>query len=268
MDTGYAMSFTSRRDYLGRIYARYQGARGAEKGRILNEFGAHCDYNRKYAIRLLNSPASSGKPVGKRRRRRGFTCGPRLLSILKAVWEAADYPWSVRLKALLPEWMPWIRRRYRLSAETERQVLQISPRSIDQRLRGEKRQRRRRLYGRTKPGTLLKHHIPLKTDHWDVQVPGFTEIDWVPHSGDSEAGEFRSALNVTDLHTGWTETRALLGKSQEAVRAALEAVGEALPFPLRGITTANRRRAASRRSRKESESYRRMMKAASESGWS
>jgi transposase InsO family protein len=44
---------------------------------------------------------------------------------------------------------------------------------------------------------------------------------------------------VTDIHTGWTETRALLGKSQEAVRAALAAVGEALPLPLRGIDSDN-----------------------------
>lgn len=239
MDTGYVMSCSSRREYLRRIHARYQEARAAEKERILDEFCANCDYNRKYAIRLLNGPAPSGGPMGKRRRRRGFTYGPRVLSILKAVWEAADYPWSVRLKALLPEWMLWIRRRYRLSAETERQMLQISPRSIDQRLQGEKRKRRRRLYGRTKPGTLLKHHIPLKTDHWDVQVPGFTEIDLVSHSGDSASGEFCYSLNVTDIHTGWTETRALLGKSQEAVRAALAEVGKALPFPLRGIDSDN-----------------------------
>jgi hypothetical protein len=239
MDMGYVMSCASRRDYLRKIYARYQEAWTAEKERILDEFCANCDYNRKYAIRLLNGPAPSGRPVGKRRRRRAFTYGPRVLSILKAVWEAADYPWSVRLKALLPGWMPWIRRRYRLSVETERQMLQISPRAIDQRLQGEKRKRRRKLYGRTKPGTLLKHHIPLKTDHWDVQVPGFTEIDLVSHSGDSASGEFCYSLNVTDIHTGWTETRALLGKSQEAVRAALAAVGEALPFPLRGIDSDN-----------------------------
>jgi hypothetical protein len=162
-----------------------------------------------------------------------------MISILKVIGAAADYPWSVRWKALLPEWMPWIRRRYRLSAEIERQLLQISPRNIDYRLQGEKRKRRRRLYGRTKPGTLLKHHIPLKTDHWDVQVPGFTEIDLVSHSGESASGDFCYSLNVTDIHTGWTETRAVLGKSQEAVRAALEAVGEALPFPLRGIDSDN-----------------------------
>ena len=210
-----------------------------EKQRILDEFCANCDYNRKYAIRVLNGPLPAGEPAGKPRRRRGVTYGSRVLSILKTVWEAADYPWSVRLKALLPEWMPWIRRRYRLSAEAERQMLQISPRSLDYRLQGEKRKRRRRLYGRTKPGTLLKHHIPLKTDHWDVQVPGFTEIDLVSHSGDSASGEFCYSLNVTDIYTGWTETRAVLGRSQEVVRAALEAVCEALPFPLRGIDSDN-----------------------------
>jgi hypothetical protein len=167
------------------------------------------------------------------------TYGSRLLSILKAVWEAADYAWSVRLKALMPEWMPWIRRRFRLTAEIERQLLQISPRSIDRRLQREKRKVRRRLYGRTKPGTLLKHHIPLKTDHWDVKVPGFTEIDLVSHAGNSAAGDFCYSLNLTDIHTGWTEARAVLGKSQEGVRQALEAIRQALPFPLRGIDSDN-----------------------------
>ena len=238
MDMGYRMSETSRRDYLRRIYPRYQQASWLEKQRILDEFCANCGYNRKYAIRLLNGPPPGAKPP-RRQRRRGLTYGSRAISILKAVWEAADYPWSVRLKALLPEWMPWIRRRFRLPPKLEQQLLQISPRSIDHRLRGEKRRLRRRLYGRTKPGTLLKHHIPLKTDHWDVKVPGFTEIDLVSHSGNSASGDFCYSLNVTDIHTGWTETRAVLGKGQEAVRGALEAIRQALPFPLRGIDSDN-----------------------------
>ena len=114
--------------------------------------------------------------------------------------------------------MSWIRRRHRLG--------------------GEKRRRRRRLYGRTKPETLLKHHIPLKTDHWDVKVPGFAEIDLVSYSGNS-GGDFCYPLNLTDIHTGWTETQAVLGKSQEAVRAALETIRQALPFAQRGIDSDN-----------------------------
>ena len=238
MDTGNRMSRTSRRDYLQRIYPRYQKASRPERQRILDEFCANCSYHRKHAIRLLNRPLPAAQPVP-RRRPRSRTYGPPMMAVLKAVWEAADYPWSVRLKALLPEWMPWIRRRFRPTVETERQLLRISPRSIDYRLRGEKRKRQRRLYGRTKPGSLLKHHIPLKTDHWDVQVPGFTEIDLVSHSGNSASGDFCYSLNLTDIHTGWTESQAVLGKSQEAVRAALETIRQVLPFGLRGIDSDN-----------------------------
>jgi ribosomal protein L44E len=239
METGNYMSQASKREYLKRIYPRYQKADAGEKRRILDEFCANCGYHRKHAIRLLNGPPPSQKQEGKRRRGRTVTYGTTVMSILKAVWQAADYPWSTRLKALLPEWMPWIGRRFRLSPQLERQLLAISARTIDYRLRPHKRKLRRRLYGRTKPGTLLKHHIPLKTDHWDVQVPGFTEIDLVSHSGNSASGDFCYSLNLTDIYTGWTETRAVLGRSQERVREALEEIRQALPFALRGIDSDN-----------------------------
>jgi hypothetical protein len=87
------------------------------------------------------------------------------------------------LKALLPTWMPWIRQRFGISRQTERELRAISPRQIDRRLRDKRMQARRRLYGRTKPGLLLKHQIAVKTESWDVRCPGFTEIDLVSHSG-------------------------------------------------------------------------------------
>jgi len=238
METGYIMKQSSRKDYLRRIQPRYQQASRGEKRRILDEFCANCGYHRKYAIRLLQGPRPGPRPL-RTRRPRGVSYPPRLISILKAVWEAADYPWSVRLKALLPEWMPWIRRRFRLTAELERQLLAISPRSIDYRLAAHKRARRRRLYGRTKPGVLLKQHIPVKTDRWDAKEPGFTEIDLVSHSGSSASGEFCHSLNLTDIYTTWTEARAVLGKGQQAVRQSLDEMRQALPFLLQGIDSDN-----------------------------
>jgi hypothetical protein len=113
-----------------------------------------------------------------------------VLSILAAIWEAAGYPWSVRLKALLPSWMPWIRKRYRMTSAIEKQLLGISARQIDRRLKAKKSERKRSMYGHTKPGSLWKHHIPVKTDSWDVNSPGFSEIDLVSHSGNSGEGEF------------------------------------------------------------------------------
>jgi len=115
MEKGYIMSWAARREYLRRIYPRYQRASWVEKQRILDEFCATCDYNRKYAVRVLNGPLPTEKRI-REHRRRSATYGARVISVLKAVWEAADYPWSQRLKALLPEWMPWIRQRFRPGA--------------------------------------------------------------------------------------------------------------------------------------------------------
>lgn len=92
---------------------------------------------------------------------------------------------------------------------------------------------------RSKAGTLLKHLIPLRTDHWQEKLPGFAEVDLVSHSGNSARGEFAYSLNLTDVHTGWTETRAILGKGRQAVLDALQEIQAALPFPLRGINSDN-----------------------------
>jgi transposase InsO family protein len=225
-------------EYLNAIYERYRKAGRKAKKAILNEFCANTGYHRKYAIRLLNGPRPEKRRT-RRERRRGLSYSQETLALLTAVWEAAGYPWSVRLKALLPLWMPWIRKRFRLRPEVERQLLKISPRQIDRRLKAQKTQRRRRIYGRTKPGYLLKHHIPVKTDRWDVACPGFTEVDLVSHSGNSASGEFAHTLNVTDIHTTWTESRAVLGRGEEAVQRALNEIAMTLPFALLGVDSDN-----------------------------
>jgi len=226
-----------RREYLKAIYHRYRKATRKEKQSILSEFCANAGYHRKYAIRLLNGPPP--EQSGRAPRRRGSSYGRETLEILSAVWEAAGYPWSVRLKALLPAWLPWIGKHFRMRPEVEKQLLKISARQMDRRLKAQKTQRRRRIYGRTKPGYLLKHQIPVKTDRWDVQSPGFTEVDLVSHSGNSASGEFGHTLNVTDIHTTWTESRAVLGRGEEAVKRALSEIAEELPFRLLGVDSDN-----------------------------
>ena len=231
------MTSMGRREYLRAIYNRYHRSCDEKKGTILDEFCTVCDYHRKYAIRLLNRPCPEAHPGP--RRSRGPSYGRPVIQALAQIWEAAGYPWSVRLKAMLPLWLPALRERRTLTPEIERQMLAISSRQIDRRLQPRKRILRRRMYGRTKPGTLLKHHIPIKTDHWDVTCPGFTEIDLVSHSGDCAAGEFAHSFNLTDIHTTWTETRAVLGKGQTGIVAELEDMRQALPFPLKGIDSDN-----------------------------
>ena len=227
----------ARQEYLAQMRNRYLGASRREKGRLLTEAVTVTGYHRKAVIRAWRRPAA--RRARGPRRGRPTRYDAAVVRALRAIWAAAGYPWSRRLKALRPMWLPWARRRLAVSPATEAQVRAISARQMDRLLAPDKRTIRRRLYGRTKPGTLLKHHIPVKTDHWDVTEPGFTEVDLVSHSGDRADGDFLQSLNVTDLHTTWVETRAVMGKSQVRVQEALEQVRQALPFALRGIDSDN-----------------------------
>ena len=231
------MSHKSKTEYLAVMQARYRRAGKAEKQSLLNEVCQVCSYHRKHAIRKLNHVLREPHP--RRRTLRDFTYSATTLSILTAVWKVAGYPWSVRLKSLLQVWMPWIKEHYAITDGIERQLLAISARQIDRRLQKQKRKIRHRIYGRTKPGTLLKHQIPIRTTHWDVTTPGYVEVDLVAHSGNSASGDFIFSLNLTDIFSGWVETRAVMGKGQLGVLAALEEMRLALPFELQGLDSDN-----------------------------
>lgn len=225
----------ARREYLARMRDRYAGARRAERSHLVSEVVAVTGYHRKAVIRLLRRVA---RPQP-RRRGRPRQYGPEVVRVLRALWTAAGYPWAVRLKALIPLWLPRGRQRWHVSAAVAGQVRQVSARQIDRVLQADKRQVRRRLYGRTKPGTLLKQQVPLRTDRWNVTTPGFTEVDLVAHSGDRAAGDFAHTVNQTDIVTTWVESQAVLGKSQVRVQQALEAMRQRLPFALVGIDSDN-----------------------------
>lgn len=230
------MTPASVRDYLNTLRSRYAVASRSVKHQILDEFCATAHYTRKGAIRALNQPPAPHHPE---RRGRPLLYPSAVRSALAALWEAAGYPWSQRLKALLPLWLPWATRRFPLTPDSLRRLQAMSPRTMDRVLHDRRQTLQRRLYGRTKPGTLLKHHIPLRTDRWQVTVPGFVEIDLVTHSGPLGEGDCLHSVNLTDIHTTWVETRAVLGKTQRAVCLALDELRAALPFPLRGIDSDN-----------------------------
>lgn len=231
------MTRTSIRDYIRTLRPRYALASRTLKRQILTEFCATTGYHRKAAIRALQTRSLVRRP--RRRRGRPPTYSPLLRTTLTAIWAAAGYPWSARLKALLPLWLPWVQHHFPHSPEVTQQLERVSPRTIDRLLQNTKTHHKRRLYGRTKPGTLLKHHIPIKTERWDVTAPGFAEIDLVAHSGPSADGEFLQSLNFTDIHSTWVETRAVLGKSQRAIQQALDDIATALPFSLHGVDSDN-----------------------------
>jgi len=203
----FSMARQSKREYLHSLYKRYRQGRRTQKTAMLEEFCKVCGYNRKYAIWLLSRPLSK---AGARRRVtvRSATYSKAAVGTLAKVWEASGYLCSQRLKAALPQWLPWIKKHFEVNGELEKELLAISARQMDRRLSPHKRTVKRRLYGTTRPGSLLKQMIAVKTDHWDVTLPGYLEIDLVSHSGASAAGEFIYTLDCVDITAGWNDRRS------------------------------------------------------------
>ena len=170
MEAG-GMAQRSKHEYLRVMWQRYQRAGRRERSALLDEATRVCRYHRKYAIGLL-SRAAPPRPSVRRVVRRRPTYSEEVIRGLAQIWEASGFLCGARLKAALPHWLPWGRKRLRLTPPMEQQLLRISARQIDRRLRERKHRIKRRLYGTTRPGSLLKHQIPIKTDCWDVRASG------------------------------------------------------------------------------------------------
>ena len=231
------MSPISKREYLQSILPPYRSATRKRKSQILNEFCLVCSYHRKHALRLLGSHKRFLKPKPRKRGRPSRYNKPSVLGPLKKIWLQANLPCSSRLKAVLPIWLPFYPEP--LSKEVRGALLSISEASIDRALKAVRIKCGKRGRSTTKPGTLLKKHIPIKTKQWDETRPGFIEADTVAHCGTSLAGEFAYTVDTVDIATGWTEQRAVLGKGEAGVLEQLKDIEASYPFPLLGFDSDN-----------------------------
>ena len=231
---------------------QYRRAAKKEKGRLLAQFVEATGYNPVYASRLLRNygrrqevaPGVVVEATGRGRRGnpRPRRYGGDVLKVLIKVWELMDYICGKRLAAALPQVLPKLVQfnEVRGSKKVMQKLLQISPATIDRLLEAQRQKMTLKNRGGTKPGTLLKSQIPVRTfADWDEARPGFLEVDLVGHSGGSGYGEFCQTLNVTDVATGWTEQRAVPTKAQRYVFEALEQLRQTLPFALLGLDSDN-----------------------------
>ena len=231
------MSNSAKREYLETIRARYRLARKPIKKLILDEFCDTCGYHRKYAIRILNARPGRFVPTKLTTSgRRPQYQSPDVLAFLKRLWKASNLACSKRLKAMIPLWLPHDQT---TSAQTRKLLLSISAATIDRRLAPVRRHHTKLGLATTKPGSLLKKHIPIKTNQWDEHIPGFLEADTVAHCGSSMAGMFAFTLNSVDIATNWSEQRAAWGKGEQGILSALKSIEAALPFRVRGFDCDN-----------------------------
>ncbi len=228
-----------RREYTEAVRGRYLRAGKKEKGRILDEFTQVTGYHRKAAIRRLRR---GSQPQPGKRRGRPRRYGPQVAEALKVAWEATDRLCSRRLHPFLPELVRVLRRHgdRTMTAEVEAQLCQMSPSTIDRLLRPWRKLGGRRPLSTTKPGSLLKSSIPIRTfADWQENRPGFLEVDLVPHCGESAEGFYLTTLCAVDVASGWSECVGVWGKGQERVGAAVHRVRSRLPFPLLGLDSDN-----------------------------
>jgi hypothetical protein len=232
------MSNEAKREYLDAIRERYRVASKPTKIIILDEFCSTCGYHRKYAIRLLNTrPNSQSERDRQRPGRRPKYQRPDLVNVLLTLWKAGNLPCGKRLKAMIPLWLP----HYGKPLEDELKLLltSVAPATIDRLLAPLRSRYSKQGLATTKPGSLIKKHIPIKTNQWDERIPGFLEADTVAHCGSSTAGTYALTVNMVDIATGWTEQRAIWGKGEAGVVEAAKSIEQVLPFSLKGFDSDN-----------------------------
>lgn len=233
------MSEKSKEEVLVLMRERYLRRGREARGRLLDEFCELCAYERKYAIKLLGGKRRDGeKSQGQSGSKPKY--GEAEREVLKVIWLADEQPCGKRLKAAVPLWLPdYEREQGRLKAELRERLLEMSASTMDRLLAPCRVSLGSRGRCGTRPGTLLRKQIPIRTEHWDVCGPGWLEADTVAHCGESMAGDFCWSVTLTDVHTQWTETRGIWNKGQHAVQQRIAEVEAALPFAILGFDSDN-----------------------------
>jgi len=233
------MSQRSKRELLEEIRPRYLKSKKSKKKIMLDEFVSATGYHRKYAIRILKHgrPRQSGKKHGFHKIYQG-----EVVVALEQIWEVCGRICSKRLQPFLPEMLKVLERcgELQLPEQTKTLLLQMSRSTIDRCLGSARFEHPQHGLSTTKPGSLLKKAIPVRTfTPWDEDQPGFLEIDLVAHCGGTMEGQFLYTLTCVDLSTGWIECLPVRRRTEQAVFEAIQTMRTFLPFLLLGIDSDN-----------------------------
>jgi hypothetical protein len=253
---GMGLTMGERRSVTRETAGRYRLADKKGKQRILDEFTQTTGYHRKYAIGLLSHWGKRqlrwidgvpvkvvvGKPRKGKKRPGRRIYGEAVRKAVKQLWKFSDYMCGKRLAVFIRMHIQVLAAEpeFGIDEEVRQKLAGISAATIDRILAASHKAMKLKGRSHTKPGTWLKHQIPIRTFYdWDEQQPGFFELDTVAHDGGKASEEYCYTLTATDVASGWTELRALRNRAHSWVKQELQQIREDLPFPLWGIDSDN-----------------------------
>jgi hypothetical protein len=219
--------------------------RKVEKSTILDEFCKTSGYNRKYGITLLGHAGKTQlrrlgnetvkvKISARRCRKRAYQrfYDEAVERAILAIWGFFPGGCGTGLVPMIRANLAALATEFNIPAETQAKLEQVS-RSTVERMLGRERKRRK---AATKPGTFLKHQIPVRIFwRWDDKKPGFCKIDTISHDGGFAQSDYTFTLSLTDVATCWSEFRALKNKARKGTVQALKDIFDGFPVPLRGL---------------------------------
>lgn len=232
------MTPMSKKELIDQIKPRYLKADKIAKGLMLDEFCLNTQYNRNYAIQIMQADCDYHRVKREGRKTRKRKYGDDVMRVVVKIWELLEYPCGVRLKpSLIPMMDALVRSKEMIvNNSVHNQLAIINPKTLDRRLKREREIRKlSRTRGTTRHGSLLKSSIPVRITNWDTNEVGFMEMDTVASNGGDPSGECVHSLDMVEIYSGWSEQIAVMSKGEMGIIAAVDEVKQDLPFELKGM---------------------------------
>lgn len=233
------MSTKTRQELTESIRREYRTASKSERSKLLDALCKSCQYNRKYAIRMIQGGITPQKKRGTNKTGRPPEYNDLQIRVfLVDLKRKTNLICGKRLKETIPYWIDHFTS-FKLRESVRVKLLKISSATIDRILKKSNFGFEKIGLCTTKPGSILKKQIKINTAQWEENRPGFIECDTVAHCGGSLSGNYVHSVNAVDIATLWIETRAIWNKGKIETVRAIESIENAIPFRLLGFDSDN-----------------------------